>query len=695
MKRNNKKTLTKILSFGLVFCNILPAFAYDIPLDKNDNSEEFVEYQNSSDDDFVSSTNVFAKIASEYKITIPKTIVLNGTKKEAGYNVKVEGDIAGYETIYVVPEDSFDLYTTKKFPQLATVTQDKVTWKYNEFDTVADGLVQAPTITAGKWSGVFYFNIGIEGSDDDDFVLGDIILPDGPLYDDYKLVINKIKDKPGLYNDEGICILPWPDLEEEVAGGTPMPEVINGTPGGIYLSIPEGTTYIPKGWIEDTKIQIIYIPPTVKEIEPGFANGTEIEIICVGPSTHVTPETFSGTPAGETGEIYIGGKPMGPDIYIDIETLPESPEDIKDEDAIILEKGCTYNVTALYNFINDVTKQSTIKSSNPSVVKFTPDSILDALEIGTSIISGKYNSPTGLKDAYILVKVVNTGYTKEETTTGHKHVVGPLQTENVVERTCTENGSYDQVFYCTDCGKELGRRTITTKAPGHNNINGKCTNCGHNSITYSSNIPGLYDSETDEIIMTWQELLDLGLDIEKDYSVQAYWREANFSGYTNGTGIFYDNNLSGKLIIGNVSRIGSNTFYKCEKITAVKIPDSITEISYDAFCYAHNLKEVVLSKNLKTIETSAFDGCSITNLTIPAKVTLINQAFIGNPLTSVVFENKSNWVRATDRNGSDKVSISVNDAATNAKGLSSEKWQYETNYGTTFSNAHNTWIRTK
>ena len=503
MKKNKIKLLSVFLSSLTVFSNTFPVFAYNT--DEYNNSIEEISYQNSEDEDFSNTTSVFAQIGSEYKVTIPKTVVLNGELKSATYKVKTEGDIAGDEYIEVTPDEFFNLYTKNKDPQIANIYQDKTIWTVDEFDILADGYINSPTITAGKWKGTFNFYISLNNSR----VLGDIILPPN-LDDDYRLKISKIKDNPGIYDDGGVLILPWPEIETRTEGGETIPEIINSTPGGTGLSIPEGTTKIPENYIKGTNINIIYIPPTVRDIGPHFADGTNINIICLGPITNTTPETFDGLP-GDT-QVYIGGKPVGPDINIDIETLPESLEEIKDENAIILEKGCIYQITALYNFINDVTKKSTIKSSNPDIVKFIPDCTLEALEVGTSIISGQYNGPNGLKNAYILVKVIDTGYSSGvRDTSGHRHTVSQLQYENRISATCTENGKVDWVFYCTDCGKELGRRTVIENKIGHKykitsskkvscEENGYatyvCTNCGDSYTTTTPAVGHSYSVQT-------------------------------------------------------------------------------------------------------------------------------------------------------------------------------------------------------
>ncbi len=51
--------------------------------------------------------------------------------------------------------------------------------------------------------------------------------------------------------------------------------------------------------------------------------------------------------------------------------------------------------------------------------------------------------------------------------------------ENVKDATCTENGGYDEVVYCSVCDEELSRETITVDALGHtdNNDDGICDTC--------------------------------------------------------------------------------------------------------------------------------------------------------------------------------------------------------------------------
>ncbi len=47
------------------------------------------------------------------------------------------------------------------------------------------------------------------------------------------------------------------------------------------------------------------------------------------------------------------------------------------------------------------------------------------------------------------------------------HTKGETKVENTVDATCTTDGSYDNVVYCSVCGEEVSRETVTVAATGH------------------------------------------------------------------------------------------------------------------------------------------------------------------------------------------------------------------------------------
>ena len=59
----------------------------------------------------------------------------------------------------------------------------------------------------------------------------------------------------------------------------------------------------------------------------------------------------------------------------------------------------------------------------------------------------------------------------------HEHTPAEAVVENNVDATCTEDGSYDSVVYCAECGEEISRETVTVPALGHDFVDGVCTRC--------------------------------------------------------------------------------------------------------------------------------------------------------------------------------------------------------------------------
>ena len=168
MKKKLTKFLSLLLASVLTISNATPTFAYNV--DANGNSIDEVTYQSSDEEDFSNETSVLAQIGSLYEVTIPKVIVLSGITKTASYYVDVTGDIAGSETIKVVPDESVVLSSNNKDDVTGTISQDKTSWAYADLGTKANGQVVANDLTSGKWSGTFWFNISLEGGE----VLGDI-----------------------------------------------------------------------------------------------------------------------------------------------------------------------------------------------------------------------------------------------------------------------------------------------------------------------------------------------------------------------------------------------------------------------------------------------------------------------------------------------------------------------------------------
>ena len=97
------------------------------------------------------------------------------------------------------------------------------------------------------------------------------------------------------------------------------------------------------------------------------------------------------------------------------------------------------------------------------------------------------------------VKVYYTTAPVEE----HVHTPGSSVVENNVQPTCTRPGSYDSVVYCTGCGEELSRETVSVNPLGHNYYPvvtpPGCTEGGYTTHVCSRCGDRYVDEETDPI----------------------------------------------------------------------------------------------------------------------------------------------------------------------------------------------------
>lgn len=75
-----------------------------------------------------------------------------------------------------------------------------------------------------------------------------------------------------------------------------------------------------------------------------------------------------------------------------------------------------------------------------------------------------------------------------------------------------------------------------------------------------------------------------------------------------------------------VTRIGYCSFYECESLLSVIIPNNITAIGEKAFSSCKNLSSITIRDGIERIDESAFSYCSsLKTITIPSSVTSIDQ----------------------------------------------------------------------
>lgn len=111
----------------------------------------------------VRTTNVTANLENTYTVTIPEEITIEN-QKEANYEIKVKGDIAGTKKLYAVPSSTITMSSDGKEDTQVYISQDETKWKYNDITTerTTTGTLNASLLSAGRWTGVLTFDVGIE-----------------------------------------------------------------------------------------------------------------------------------------------------------------------------------------------------------------------------------------------------------------------------------------------------------------------------------------------------------------------------------------------------------------------------------------------------------------------------------------------------------------------------------------------------
>lgn len=165
------KILTSLMAASMIMGSAVPVFAAT--------TEDQHVSQAEADPGTTREAEVTYTQSSTFTVTIPKTIVLDGSTKTSDYDVNVKGDISSDKQVTVAPQDAIDSIdginfymkdqssaAKKKADVEANVAQAETVWSSAEVDvanvgTTKTGNVASPKISAGSWRGVFTFNIAM------------------------------------------------------------------------------------------------------------------------------------------------------------------------------------------------------------------------------------------------------------------------------------------------------------------------------------------------------------------------------------------------------------------------------------------------------------------------------------------------------------------------------------------------------
>ncbi len=75
-----------------------------------------------------------------------------------------------------------------------------------------------------------------------------------------------------------------------------------------------------------------------------------------------------------------------------------------------------------------------------------------------------------------------------------------------------------------------------------------------------------------------------------------------------------------------VQTIGEGAFSDCEKLTAITLPDTLTEIERDAFANCYKLEKANIPSKVKVLKACTFESCgSLKNVTLSEGLTDIEK----------------------------------------------------------------------
>ena len=142
---------------------------------------------------------------------------------------------------------------------------------------------------------------------------------------------------------------------------------------------------------------------------------------------------------------------------------------------------------------------------------------------------------------------------------------------------------------------------------------------------------------------------DLGEGFKENTEIVSFDELQYFTGLTSiGCRSFYGcNNLTSIIIPNTVTRISPYAFGWCYSLTSIIIPNSVTNIDEYAFANCYDLVSIDVPNGVAIIGDYAFDNCSsLAHLTIPNSVTEIaNNAFynVKNILYLGDLSSRDNW----------------------------------------------------
>ena len=194
----------------------------------------------------------------------------------------------------------------------------------------------------------------------------------------------------------------------------------------------------------------------------------------------------------------------------------------------------------------------------------------------------------------------------------HQHTPGEPVIRNQILSTCTEEGRYDEVVYCTVCEEEISRERKYTPALGHNYVYEECTVCHDQEIKDSTQ--GLtFELNSDGKGYT---LIGIGECTEKNITV-GYYNSLPVTAIADYA-LFEIQSIETVHLGRTVVSVGAYAFNGCKSLEGVTMSEKTDSIEENAFAYCSALRSLTVNKHsvakLASLDTSVNEA--------PAKATV-------------------------------------------------------------------------
>ena len=214
---------------------------------------------------------------------------------------------------------------------------------------------------------------------------------------------------------------------------------------------------------------------------------------------------------------------------------------------------------------------------------------------------------------------------------------GSVKTD-VTAPTCIAEGSYDEVVYCTVCDEEILRTRRSTAMVAHQFESRKCIVCG--KVQPSEGLFFMSDGKGTCIV-------DIGDCVDEDIVIPEYSPSGDKVTQIKALAFSERNHVKSIYIPETVTFIGEGAFANCTNLESVNLPSNVTMINSYTFDGCKNLKEITLPAGVYYIGEKAFAQClALESIVIPAGVTKIGayafENFSGGDGT-ITFEIYDGW----------------------------------------------------